>query len=176
MQVGINSNIHHQAKVLHVQTEDSGYEHGHIITHIFLAGGIIASEKAEYASDCDEKTIQELIKTQHQKMIHALKAGHFDKKLLLNRARRPHGEIPLARKGTKKASPNSSTHKSTLELNPQDSSPKMPPRQSEVKDGPGIILESQGIWALPEFHRKSRDLRSKQESANQALSDEEGSS
>ena len=51
-------------------------------------------------------------------MIHALKAGHFDKKLLLNRARRPHGDIPLARKGTKKlhqTPPHTRVHQSLIQ-------------------------------------------------------------
>ena len=45
----------------------------------------------------------------------------------------------------------------------------MTPEHLEVKAEPAVVLESQGIWALPEFHRKSKHLKLKHNSTNQAL-------
>ena len=162
MQVGMNSNIHHQAKVLHVQTEDSGYEHGHIITHIFLAGSIVASQKLDYSSDCNETTIQELIKKQHHEMITALKTGQFDKKILLKRAK-PQSTIPLARKS--KSVPLSN-HKSNQ--SPKVSASTVTTEAVKTATHPNTEtqlnphLKAQGIWALPEFHRRASLASSEQ--------------
>lgn len=177
MQVGINSNIHHQSKVLHVQTEDSGYEHGHIITHIFLAGSIIASQKLEYTPDCDEVRIQELIKSQHQNIITALKSGQFDKKILLNRAQRPQGAIPLARK--KNQIPLKSK---ALTVNTDSENTSKPNSASSTTGNlsdhklTGLNLKSDGIWALPKFHREQNQLNHKKNAMRDQDSDEEGSS
>ena len=42
---GFNHNIKHKGKVYHVQTEDSGVNNPHIITHLFVGGNILASKK-----------------------------------------------------------------------------------------------------------------------------------
>ena len=97
MQLGINSNIERMGKTLHVQTEDSGREYGHVITHLFISGSIIASLRASYTSDFSETKINELIKSQHQKMIHQVSLGEYDKKLVLAKPKPKQSSIPLAR-------------------------------------------------------------------------------
>ncbi len=42
---GFNHNIKHKGKVYHVQTEDSGVNNPHIITHLFVGGNILAIEE-----------------------------------------------------------------------------------------------------------------------------------
>ena len=49
MVVGFNHNIKHKGKMYHIQTEDSGLENPHIITHLFVGGNILASKKTSYA-------------------------------------------------------------------------------------------------------------------------------
>ena len=40
-QLGFNNNVRHKGRVFHIQTEDSGIKHPHIITHLFADGGRI---------------------------------------------------------------------------------------------------------------------------------------
>ena len=39
--LGYNNNVRHKNRVFHIQTEDSGVNHPHIITHLFMDGGRI---------------------------------------------------------------------------------------------------------------------------------------
>ena len=39
--LGFNNNFKHKGSVYHIQTEDSGVKHPHIITHLFADGGRI---------------------------------------------------------------------------------------------------------------------------------------
>ena len=39
--LGYNNNVRHKGRVFHIQTEDSGVNHPHIITHLFADGGRI---------------------------------------------------------------------------------------------------------------------------------------
>ena len=177
MQVGMNSNIHHQAKVLHIQTEDSGFEHGHIITHIFLSGSIIASQKLEYARDSDEMTIKELIRSQHQDMIQALKTGQFDKKILLNRAHRAQGTIPLARKKSNQNPLKTTSHTITKDNNEvKPTSRESSLGHNAVEESDKVNFQSQGIWALPQFHREQHQSKRKQKQVARQSSDKKSSS
>ena len=48
--LGYNNNIRHKNRVFHIQTEDSGVRHPHVITHLFMDGGrILKSVKTSYA-------------------------------------------------------------------------------------------------------------------------------
>jgi len=48
--LGYNNNVRHKNRVFHIQTEDSGIKHPHIITHLFMDGGrILKSLKTSYA-------------------------------------------------------------------------------------------------------------------------------
>ena len=40
---GYNTNVRHKGKLYHIQTEDSGINHPHIITHLFADGGRISA-------------------------------------------------------------------------------------------------------------------------------------
>jgi len=82
-QVGFNSNLRHAGHVFHVQTEDSGLERPHVITHLFADGGrIVVSHKRSYAEDVhleDVTTrVRLLMKAQHAEMQALLRAGAFD--------------------------------------------------------------------------------------------------
>ena len=61
--VGYNTNVRHKGKLYHIQTEDSGVNHPHVITHLFADGGrIIASRKTGYASHLGAKDLQSIVK------------------------------------------------------------------------------------------------------------------
>jgi hypothetical protein len=79
---GFNTNVRHRGVLFHVQTEDSGREHPHIITHVFHGGTILASEKSSYADRLGEPELLEVVRglmeTQHRVVVQRLRAGVFD--------------------------------------------------------------------------------------------------
>jgi hypothetical protein len=83
-QVGFNNNLKYKGHVFHVQTEDSGLDKPHIITHLFADGGrVIKSHKRSYADAVGrEKNIalyvRALMKAQHMEMVLCLRDGKFD--------------------------------------------------------------------------------------------------
>lgn len=81
--VGYNNNVRHKDRVFHVQTEDSGVHHPHIITHLFMDGGrILKSVKTSYAEHLGQHKLADLVrklmKEQHKGMLLRLRAGEFD--------------------------------------------------------------------------------------------------
>lgn len=81
--VGFNTNVRHKGKVFHIQTEDSGVRHPHVITHLFADGGrILKSTKASYAEILNEPDLTDrvrtLMKDQHKAMFMALRDGSLD--------------------------------------------------------------------------------------------------
>jgi hypothetical protein len=82
-QMGFNNNIRYADQVFHVQTEDSGLDQPHILTHLFADGGrIIKSHKRSYAEQVARTDVAEfvrgLMKAQHLEMVMALREGRFD--------------------------------------------------------------------------------------------------
>src|SRR5262245_49061838 len=82
-QVGFNNNVKYNGLVFHIQTEDSGLDRPHIITHLFADGGrIIKSHKRVYASEVKRddvaKYVRALMKGQHMEMAIMLREGRFD--------------------------------------------------------------------------------------------------
>src|SRR6185295_7093963 len=81
--LGYNNNVRHRGRLFHIQTEDSGINHPHVITHLFMDGGrILKSVKKSYAehvgSDTLKDTVRVLMKEQHKAMFIALRDGQFD--------------------------------------------------------------------------------------------------
>src|SRR6185503_1306566 len=61
--LGYNNNVRHKNRVFHIQTEDSGVKHPHIITHLFMDGGrILKSVKRSYAEHVGADGMQEIVK------------------------------------------------------------------------------------------------------------------
>jgi len=82
-QVGFNNNVKYGGNVFHIQTEDSGLDRPHIITHLFADGGrIIKSNKRSYAEHVKRDDIaayvRQLMKGQHMEMAILLREGKFD--------------------------------------------------------------------------------------------------
>jgi pSer/pThr/pTyr-binding forkhead associated (FHA) protein len=82
-QVGFNNNVKYKEHVYHIQTEDSGLNKPHIITHLFADGGrIIKSHKRLYASEVSRTDValfvRGLMKGQQMEMIISLRDGKFD--------------------------------------------------------------------------------------------------
>lgn len=79
---GFNHNIKHKGKGYHVQTEDSGINNPHIITHLFVGGNILASKKTSYADIVHtpnlSDVVRELMEEQHKEMLRNLINGVYD--------------------------------------------------------------------------------------------------
>jgi hypothetical protein len=84
MITGSNTNIRHGGRLFHVQTEDSGRRNPHVISHLYSAGTILASEKTDYSDRLDlesetlAKDVRALIEEQHKEMLRRLKRGDYD--------------------------------------------------------------------------------------------------
>jgi hypothetical protein len=82
-QVGFNNNVKYKNQTFHIQTEDSGLDKPHVITHLFADGGrIIKSHKRSYAEhvrrDDVAMYVRQLMKGQQLEMALALREGRFD--------------------------------------------------------------------------------------------------
>jgi len=82
---GFNTDIKHNSRVYHIQTEDKGLQNPCIESLVYVGGEILASKKTSYASQVaqgiDEKVIAQLMEQQHKTVIAAVKRGRFDEKL-----------------------------------------------------------------------------------------------
>jgi hypothetical protein len=81
-QMGFNNNVKYEGRVFHVQTEDSGLDAPHIITHLFADGGrVIKSHKRSYEKELSRADIagyvRSLMKAQHMEMVLALREARF---------------------------------------------------------------------------------------------------
>src|SRR5258707_8565629 len=82
--LGFNNNVKHRGRLFHIQTEDSGIKHPHVITHLFMDGGrILKSDKASYVDhigkDKMSDIVRQMMKDQHKAMFRALRDGEFDR-------------------------------------------------------------------------------------------------
>src|SRR5437870_10857038 len=80
--LGYNHNIRYGGRLYHVQTEDSGVNNPHIFTHLFHAGTILATKRANYDPEQDDVTVQKLMQAQHKAMLKELRAGAFNAKIV----------------------------------------------------------------------------------------------
>jgi hypothetical protein len=82
-QVGFNNNVKYKNQTFHIQTEDSGLDKPHVITHLFADGGrVIKSHKRTYASEVARPDVapyvRQLMKGQQLEMALGLREGRFD--------------------------------------------------------------------------------------------------
>lgn len=79
---GFNHNVKHRGQTFHVQTEDSGVDNPHIITHLFVGGNILASKKTSYADIAHADNLLEVVRAmmeeQHKEMLRNLINGTYD--------------------------------------------------------------------------------------------------
>jgi hypothetical protein len=79
---GFNTNVRHRGVLFHVQTEDSGRAHPHVITHLYFGGTILASDKSGYAEQLERddlaSRVRTLMESQHAAMLERLGKGELD--------------------------------------------------------------------------------------------------
>lgn len=81
--LGYNTNVKHKGRVFHIQTEDSGIQKPHVITHLFADGGrILKSAKTSYAEHLERPdlaaVVKKLMQDQHKAMFLAVRDGAFE--------------------------------------------------------------------------------------------------
>jgi len=79
---GYNTDVKHNNRVFHIQTEDKGDSTPYIESLVYVGGQILATRKTSYADILkegrDDKAVQELMEQQHRTMIAAIQRGRFD--------------------------------------------------------------------------------------------------
>jgi hypothetical protein len=84
--LGFNNNVKHQGRIFHVQTEDSGINRPHILTHLFVDGGrILKSQRTDYSEHLGRAdmtvVVRRMMKEQHKAMFIALRDGQLDESI-----------------------------------------------------------------------------------------------
>jgi hypothetical protein len=82
---GFNTNVRHGGALFHVQTEDSGRSHPHVITHLYHGGTILASEKRSYADQVEApdlpRRVRDVMDALHHSMLKRLRGGDLDEQI-----------------------------------------------------------------------------------------------
>jgi hypothetical protein len=83
MITGFNTDVDHQGRVFHVQTEDKGLGNPIVQSLIYCGGEIIASRKDSYAElaesgEYSEDAVMHRMEVQHQGMIREIRNGTYD--------------------------------------------------------------------------------------------------
>ncbi|MDB4934180.1 MAG: hypothetical protein JWP87_1152 [Labilithrix sp.] len=141
--LGYNNNVRHKNRVFHIQTEDSGVNHPHIITHLFMDGGrILKSVKKSYAehvgADGMNETVRGLMKEQHKAMFIALRDGQFDYLV-------EGGAPPAASATTAAAAPVAAASEAAVPVAAPVAAPvasPAPPRAASVPPAAGAIVQA----------------------------------
>jgi hypothetical protein len=156
--LGYNNNVRHRGRLFHIQTEDSGINHPHVITHLFMDGGrILKSVKKSYAehvgSDTLKDTVRVLMKEQHKAMFIALRDGQFDELVEGKKPSNPNlppvsvPEPPPTQPEIPEAPPSSA------EIPPPNTIPERRPAAVEPfaldSHGPNTVPEARGIQSIP---------------------------
>jgi hypothetical protein len=81
---GFNTDVKHEEKVFHVQTEDRGVANPVVESLVYVGGEILLSKKSPYrelitGDRVDEKTLREMMDLQHRRVIEAIRRGRLDK-------------------------------------------------------------------------------------------------
>jgi hypothetical protein len=158
-QVGFNNNVKYGGNVFHIQTEDSGLDRPHIITHLFADGGrIIKSNKRSYAAEVKRDDVaayvRQLMKGQHMEMAIMLREGTFDEVI----AGRAVGGMHLLEEPPRLEIQKLATKKETRAEAPEKSRsvpppPLPPPSEPEVAASPTV---SKLVGKPPPKEQKAR--------------------
>ena len=84
MITGFNTDIDHEGRIFHVQTEDNGLDNPVVQSLIYCGGEIIAKKDGPYADllereDYSEEELLRRMESQHKTMIREIHNGRYDK-------------------------------------------------------------------------------------------------
>ncbi len=147
MVVGFNHNIKHRGKMYHIQTEDSGLENPHIITHLFVGGNILASKKTSYAdivgAENLAQVVRELMEEQHKEMLRNLINGVYDDIDAAFAAQAQSfqpGQLADGRGGAAQAGPGA--------MSAAEQARQLPPEVLAARQQPAPVLRNDGAETL----------------------------
>jgi hypothetical protein len=79
---GYNTDVRHNNRVFHIQTEDKGETTPEIESLVYVGGEILATRRTSYAetvkSGRDDRAVQGILERQHRTLIAAIQRGRFD--------------------------------------------------------------------------------------------------
>lgn len=82
MMTGFNTEILHNDKTYHIQTQDKGPPYNYIETIIYRSGRVLTTRRTSYnayLSQGDKETIiSRLVKEQHEQICQQVKQGRFE--------------------------------------------------------------------------------------------------
>lgn len=82
MITGYNTDVKHNNRVFHIQTEDKGDVSPHIESLVYVGGQILTTRRTSYEDAIregrDDRAVQEIMERQHRAMIAAIQRGRFD--------------------------------------------------------------------------------------------------
>ncbi len=81
MITGFNTDVKHNSRVYHVQTEDKGRKNPKIETLVYVGGEILDTCRTSYETSktsLSEDEIMELLERQHKRVIRTIKIGKYD--------------------------------------------------------------------------------------------------
>jgi hypothetical protein len=143
--LGFNNNVRHKGRLFHIQTEDSGIRHPHVITHLFMDGGrILKTIKTSYAehvgNDRLADVVRELMKAQHKTMFIALRDGQFDRIIDGDEASKS-GERPAAGRSAASIRPSIEPRPTPVTSGEVISTSSLPPRgTSGRREAPDLFV------------------------------------
>jgi hypothetical protein len=162
-QIGFNNNIRAKDQVFHIQTEDSGLNAPHVITHLFADGGrVVKSHKRSYATAIGREAdiagyVRQLMKAQHLEMVFALRNGQFDE-ILAGRANgglevlENYPDVDLSKLGGGRAGARQGAEEKAAEAKPDVSAPPAspaPPPAQPAAAAPAPNVSSAARAAVP---------------------------
>jgi hypothetical protein len=149
---GFNNNFRHKGKVYHLQTEDSGAGHPHIITHVFVDGHIIATRKSSYEEHVGRDDLKDIVRSlmreQHKAMALAIRDGVFDEEgqsyAREVKPSRPPGAESAVEEEKKKSRLRgiSGVYRSVRR---RGSKPPPPPRPAQTGKPAGVVRVARGL-------------------------------
>jgi len=82
MLTGFNTDVHHDERTFHVQTEDRGADNPIIETLIYEGGRILDARRRNYGEEAgaglDEARLSTLLERQHQNVVRDIRLGKYD--------------------------------------------------------------------------------------------------
>ncbi|HVS15321.1 MAG TPA: hypothetical protein VMV46_15450 [Thermoanaerobaculia bacterium] len=85
MLTGYNTDVSHQGRVFHVQTEDKGRSNPNFESLIYVGGQVLAAKRTSYAALLEQGAgkdrLNEVMDRQHRSMIDDIREGKFDQRV-----------------------------------------------------------------------------------------------
>lgn len=158
--LGYNTNVRHKGRLYHIQTEDSGVQRPHVMTHLFADGGrIIATMKTGYAEHVGSSDYPEIVKSlmreQHKAMFIALRDGVYDEDEAPKPAQESEAQAPAQAAGRYQATRSPMLAYESKALAPAEARGRaampaaVPPLSKEKSSGSALSEEA--------IHEKSLD-------------------